>query len=123
MSHCGKKVISKQPHLQRQRKLTQLVSNQQSIILNFGNVGQQSFGLQLLHLLGFRSMAVQQVRNVGIYHGLPAYSSDITGLTAIITGANGISGYYMYRVLSQDTKRWNKVHRYINPRSNGRTAF
>ena len=55
-------------------------------------------------------MAVQQVRSVGIYHGLPVFPQDTTGLTAIITGANGISGYYMYRVLSQDTKRWKKIY-------------
>ncbi len=34
-------------------------------------------------------MASQQVQSVGIYHGLPVYGSDQTGLTAIITGANG----------------------------------
>ena len=52
----------------------------------------------------------QQVRTVGIYHGLPVYPKETTGLTAIVTGANGISGYYMYRVLSQDTKRWKKIY-------------
>ena len=55
-------------------------------------------------------MATQQVRSVGIYHGLPAYPSDVNGLTAVITGANGISGYYMYRVLAQDPKRWKKIY-------------
>ncbi|KAK3697271.1 hypothetical protein LTR37_017584 [Vermiconidia calcicola] len=55
-------------------------------------------------------MATQQVRSVGIYHGLPDYPKDVTGLTAIITGANGISGYYMYRVLAQDPKRWKKIY-------------
>ena len=55
-------------------------------------------------------MATQQVHSVGIYHGLPVFPSDVTGLTAIITGANGISGYYMYRVLAQDPKRWKKIY-------------
>lgn len=55
-------------------------------------------------------MAVQQVRNVGIYHGLPVYSQESMGLTAVITGANGISGYYMYRVLSQDRRLWKKIY-------------
>lgn len=55
-------------------------------------------------------MAVQQVRSHGIYHGLPVYPDHLNGQTAIITGANGISGYYMYRVLSQDPKRWKKIY-------------
>lgn len=55
-------------------------------------------------------MAPQQIQSVGIYHGLPVYPPDLTGLTAIITGANGISGYYMYRVLSQSPQRWKKIY-------------
>ena len=55
-------------------------------------------------------MASQQIRSVGIYHGLPVYGPETDGLTAIITGANGISGYYMYRVLAQDPKRWKKIY-------------
>jgi nucleoside-diphosphate-sugar epimerase len=55
-------------------------------------------------------MAAQQVRSVGIYHGLPVYPEELNGQTAIITGANGISGYYMYRVLAQDPKRWKKIY-------------
>ncbi|KAK5127920.1 hypothetical protein LTR85_005037 [Meristemomyces frigidus] len=54
-------------------------------------------------------MSVQQVQSKGIYHGLPVYPPDLTGLTAIVTGANGISGSYMLRVLSQDPKRWKKI--------------
>jgi nucleoside-diphosphate-sugar epimerase len=55
-------------------------------------------------------MAPQQIQSVGIYHGLPVYPPEQSGLTAIITGANGISGYYMYRVLAQDSKRWKKIY-------------
>lgn len=55
-------------------------------------------------------MATQQIQSKGIYHGLPVYPSDQKGLTAIITGANGISGYYMYRVLAQDTRLWKKIY-------------
>ena len=55
--------------------------------------------------------SVQQVQSVGIYHGLPVYPAEETsGLTAIITGANGISGHYMLRVLSQSPKRWKKIY-------------
>ncbi|KAI6859963.1 hypothetical protein KC338_g7153 [Hortaea werneckii] len=53
-------------------------------------------------------MPVQQVQSKGIYHGLPVYEEDAS-LTAIITGANGISGHYMLRVLSEDPKRWKRI--------------
>ncbi|KAK5137858.1 hypothetical protein LTR08_006627 [Meristemomyces frigidus] len=52
---------------------------------------------------------IQQIQSRGIYHGLPVYPPRLTGLTAIITGANGISGHYMLRVLSQDPQRWKKI--------------
>ncbi|KAL6707680.1 hypothetical protein ACN47E_003801 [Coniothyrium glycines] len=52
----------------------------------------------------------QIVQSNGIYHGLPVYPSSLKGLTAIITGANGISGYYMLRVLAQDPERWTKIY-------------
>ncbi|KAK3630103.1 hypothetical protein LTR56_017629 [Elasticomyces elasticus] len=55
-------------------------------------------------------MATQQIRSEGIYHGLPVFPPDQTGLTAIITGANGISGAYMLRVLARDPKRWKKIY-------------
>ncbi|KAH8803352.1 NAD dependent epimerase/dehydratase family protein-like protein [Xylogone sp. PMI_703] len=53
---------------------------------------------------------IYQVRNVGIYHGLPVYDPSITGLTAIVSGANGISGYHMVRVLAQSPQRWSKIY-------------
>lgn len=53
--------------------------------------------------------AVQQVQSKGIFHGLPVYPPDFSGLAAIITGANGISGHYMLRVLSEDPKRWKRI--------------
>jgi hypothetical protein len=52
----------------------------------------------------------QTVQSKGIYHGLPVYPSSLKGLTAIITGANGISGNYMLRVLAQDSERWSKIY-------------
>ncbi|EMC98635.1 hypothetical protein BAUCODRAFT_119950 [Baudoinia panamericana UAMH 10762] len=55
-------------------------------------------------------MSVQQIQSVGIYHGLPVYPAETNGLTAIITGANGISGHYMLRVLSQAPRRWKKIY-------------
>ena len=69
------------------------------------------------------------VQSRGIYHGLPTYPDDIQGLTAIvrkptvhvllsksstdsmkITGANGISGYHMLKVLSRSPRRWAKIY-------------
>lgn len=55
-------------------------------------------------------MSVQQIQSKGIYHGLPVFPSDVKGLTAIITGANGISGHYALRVLSQSPERWSKIY-------------
>jgi N-acetyl-gamma-glutamylphosphate reductase len=52
----------------------------------------------------------QIVESRGIYHGLPVYDDSLKGLTAIITGANGISGYYMLRVLAQHPERWSKIY-------------
>jgi len=53
-------------------------------------------------------MSSQQVFSRGIYHGLPTFEQK--GLTAIITGANGISGYYMLKVLAQSPERWTKIY-------------
>ncbi|THY74861.1 hypothetical protein D6C95_10060 [Aureobasidium pullulans] len=43
-----------------------------------------------------------------IYHGLPTFEEE--GLTAIVTGANGISGTYMLKVLGQHPQRWKKIY-------------
>jgi hypothetical protein len=53
----------------------------------------------------------QVVSSKGIYHGLPSFpkSPETTGLTAIITGANGISGYHMVKVLAAELERWSKI--------------
>lgn len=50
------------------------------------------------------------VQTRGIYHGLPTFPSDTKNLTAIITGANGISGYHMLKVLAQSPERWAKIY-------------
>ena len=51
-----------------------------------------------------------QVQSRGIYHGLPVLSPEHKGLTAIVTGANGISGWHMVKVLSQSPERWSKIY-------------
>lgn len=53
---------------------------------------------------------IQQVQSHGIYHGLPVFDSSLKGLKAIITGANGISGQHMVRVLAQAPERWSKIY-------------
>lgn len=54
-------------------------------------------------------MSVQQIQSKGIYHALPVYPPEVTGLTAIITGANGISGNYLMRVLAASPERWSRI--------------
>lgn len=39
--------------------------------------------------------SVQQIYSKDIYHGLPDLSYAPNGMTAIVTGANGISGAHM----------------------------
>ncbi|KAI1076792.1 hypothetical protein F5B20DRAFT_593790 [Whalleya microplaca] len=50
------------------------------------------------------------IRSDGIYHGLPVFPESLQGLTAIVTGANGISGTYMLRVLCKAPQRWTKIY-------------
>lgn len=38
---------------------------------------------------------IQRIQSKGIYHGLPVFSDDLKGLTAIVVGSNGISGHHM----------------------------
>ena len=55
-------------------------------------------------------MAIQQIQSRGNFHGLPVFPKRLKGLVAITTGANGISGYYMLRVLAQAPDRWSKIY-------------
>lgn len=55
-------------------------------------------------------MSVQQVQSRGIYHGLPVFPDNLKGLKAIVTGANGISGQHMVRVLAEAPERWSKIY-------------
>ncbi|KAH7413073.1 hypothetical protein BKA64DRAFT_637749 [Cadophora sp. MPI-SDFR-AT-0126] len=45
-----------------------------------------------------------------IYHGLPVYPSTLTPKIAIVTGANGISGFHTLRVLASAPERWSKIY-------------
>ena len=50
------------------------------------------------------------VRNSGIYHSLPQFDPAIKNLTAIVTGANGISGFHTIRALLDSPQRWAKIY-------------
>ena len=60
------------------------------------------------------SSQIQRVRSLGIYHGLPVYDgsqeSSITGLTALITGASGMSGHHLLKVLLDAPSRWKQIY-------------
>jgi hypothetical protein len=60
-----------------------------------------------------QSTASQQlVQSNGILHGLPAFpeTPDCRGLTALVTGATGLSGYQMVKVLAASPQRWKKIY-------------
>jgi hypothetical protein len=50
------------------------------------------------------------LQDKGIFHSLPTFSPEIKDLTAIVTGANGISGFHTMRVLLEAPKRWKKIY-------------
>jgi hypothetical protein len=50
------------------------------------------------------------LRKQGILHGLPVYPSEESGLTALITGATGLSGYSMVKALAAAPQRWRKIY-------------
>lgn len=52
----------------------------------------------------------QVVQSKGIYHGLPTFDASTKDLTAIVTGANGISGSYMVQVLAESPQRWKNIY-------------
>ena len=70
----------------------------------------QNVVLNHVHAILLNNMTIQQVESKGICHGLPVYSEDIKDLTALITGANGISGYHMVKVLAAAPQRWKKIY-------------
>lgn len=52
------------------------------------------------------------VYSKGSLHGLPSFPDDpkFTNLTALVTGANGISGYHLVRVLAAHPERWSQIY-------------
>lgn len=52
----------------------------------------------------------QLIQSKSIYHGLPVFSEEVEGLTAIVTGSNGISGAHQLKVLAESPRRWKKIY-------------
>ncbi|KAJ5082238.1 hypothetical protein N7532_011281 [Penicillium argentinense] len=52
----------------------------------------------------------QLIQSKSIYHGLPVFPEDVEGLTAIVTGSNGISGTHQLKVLAESPRRWKKIY-------------
>ncbi|GAO50907.1 hypothetical protein SAICODRAFT_91654 [Saitoella complicata NRRL Y-17804] len=50
-----------------------------------------------------------RVYSNGLFHGLPVLDA-IKGQSAIVAGANGISGVHMLRILSKAPERWSEIH-------------
>lgn len=49
------------------------------------------------------------LQSKGIFHNLPTFDASIKNKTALITGANGISGFHTLRVLLESPERWTKI--------------
>lgn len=60
----------------------------------------------------------QVIRSSGIFHGLPTYKEASNKLTAMVTGANGISGYHMvqntYTIVLAEAANYIKVKILVN---------
>ncbi|KAL1995878.1 hypothetical protein VTN49DRAFT_744 [Thermomyces lanuginosus] len=57
-------------------------------------------------------MSITTVQSKGHLRGLPVYPKEepFTNLTALVTGANGLSGYHMVRILADAPERWKKIY-------------
>ncbi|KAI9853125.1 MAG: hypothetical protein M1824_001538 [Vezdaea acicularis] len=55
--------------------------------------------------------STSSVKSEGLFHGLPTFPSHVgKKRTAIVTGANGISGQHLVRVLSANTDVWETIY-------------
>ncbi|KAK4149485.1 hypothetical protein C8A00DRAFT_46906 [Chaetomidium leptoderma] len=52
------------------------------------------------------------VQSSGIFHGLPTFpdTPECRGMTALVTGATGLSGYHMVKTLAASPQRWRKIY-------------
>lgn len=63
----------------------------------------------LPHKMSSSSSSSLPLQNKGIFHNLPTFDPTIKNKTALVTGANGISGFHTLRVLLESPERWTKV--------------
>ena len=55
-------------------------------------------------------MAPATIVNKGIFYNLPTFPHhDGKGYTAVVTGANGVTGSALIDVLAASPERWNKI--------------
>ncbi len=61
-----------------------------------------------------RTASSQQtvIQSNGIFHGLPTFpdTPERRNLTALVTGATGLSGYHMVKALAAAPQRWRKIY-------------
>ncbi|KAF4983017.1 hypothetical protein FDECE_17397 [Fusarium decemcellulare] len=50
------------------------------------------------------------LRHSGIYRNLPSFDPNLKGLTALVCGATGISGFHAIRGLLDTPERWGRVY-------------
>jgi hypothetical protein len=56
-------------------------------------------------------MSTQIVHSKGIFHALPTFPDhDGKQYTAVVTGANGISGAHIVAALAETPARWSKIY-------------
>lgn len=69
-------------------------------------------GIETQPTQGQPTASQQLVQSDGIFHGLPAFpdTPDCRDLTALVTGATGLSGYHMVKVLAASPQRWKKIY-------------
>lgn len=66
-----------------------------------------------LALSNVRTMAPQFIiiQNKGMFHSLPTFPEhDGKKYTAIVTGANGLSGSHIVNVLAESPERWGMIY-------------
>jgi 5,10-methylene-tetrahydrofolate dehydrogenase/methenyl tetrahydrofolate cyclohydrolase len=57
-----------------------------------------------------QSTDTRSIHSNGIYHGLPTFGDDVTGRSAIVVGASGMSGQSMIDILVQSPERWKTIY-------------
>jgi hypothetical protein len=55
-------------------------------------------------------MSSTSITTKDVCYGVPTYPNIPDGQTAIVAGANGVSGQYMLKLLADNPKRWKKVY-------------